>query len=334
MILKPIGITTTIPIEVLLTAGYSPVDLNNLFITSDNYLEYIEIAERRGFSKSLCAWIKGLYGVCKKNSINEIVALEEGDCSNTGVLNEILESENIKTIPFRYPSTHKKQDLKREIDLLMERVGVKLEDVEKIRITLNRVRDLVKKIDRLTYKDFKVSGFENHLYHVSCSDFNGDYIKYEKDLLEKISDFESRESKEPIIKIGYIGVPPMTGDIYEYVEECGAGIIYNEVQREFSFPRGSKAETIYDQYLDYTYVYSTKFRIEEIQKQINERNLDAIIHYTQAFCHKALEDILIKKSIDIPILNIEGDKQNHLDARTKLRVEAFIDMLKDRKEMI
>jgi hypothetical protein len=30
-----IGITATVPVEVILAAGFKPVDLNNLFITSD-----------------------------------------------------------------------------------------------------------------------------------------------------------------------------------------------------------------------------------------------------------------------------------------------------------
>jgi len=32
--MKTIGITTTVPIEILMAAGYKPVDLNNLFIGS------------------------------------------------------------------------------------------------------------------------------------------------------------------------------------------------------------------------------------------------------------------------------------------------------------
>lgn len=333
MTLKPIGITTTVPIEILLTAGYRAVDLNNLFITSKNYLEYIELAERRGFPKSLCAWIKGLYGVCKKNGIKTIVALEEGDCSNTAVLNQILESDDIKTIAFRYPTSHNRDDLKREIDCFMTELDVDPVEVENRRLELNSVRTLVKEIDLLSYREFKVTGFENHLYQVSCSDFNGDYKKYETELKETIKEIRLRESLEPRIKIGYLGVPPMTGDIYDYIEELGARVIYNEVQREFAFPRANCAKNIYDQYHDYTYVYSTEFRLKEIKRQIELRELDAVIHYTQAFCHKALEDILIKRALDIPVLNIEGDKQNLLDARTKLRIEAFIDMLIDKKEM-
>jgi len=70
----------------------------------------------------------------------------------------------------------------------------------------------------------------------------------------------------------------------------------------------------------------------ELKNQIKERKLDGIIHYTQAFCYRAVEDIILKEKLDIPILNIEGDKLNTLDARTKLRLEAFLDMLVDLKE--
>ena len=124
----------------------------------------------------------------------------------------------------------------------------------------------------------------------------------------------------------------MTGDIYAFVENFNATFVYNEVQREFAFPRADKATNIYDQYYDYTYPYDTEFRIIELKNQINERKLDGIIHYTQAFCYRAVEDIVLKQKLDIPILNIEGDKLNTLDARTKLRIEAFLDMLLDLKE--
>ena len=40
--MKKIGLTTTVPIEVLLAAGYTPIDLNNLFITSEDYSRYLE----------------------------------------------------------------------------------------------------------------------------------------------------------------------------------------------------------------------------------------------------------------------------------------------------
>lgn len=143
------------------------------------------------------------------------------------------------------------------------------------------------------------------------------------------------KKREPInkkLRLGYIGVPPMTGDIYEFSEKLNSHFVYNEVQREFAFPRGIEAANIFEQYYNYTYPYDNEFRIKELKKQIEKRKIDAIIHYTQAFCHRAVEDIVLKEELNIPMLNIEGDKLNTLDARTKLRLEAFLDMLLDLKQ--
>ncbi|AOR23702.1 2-hydroxyacyl-CoA dehydratase family protein [Clostridium taeniosporum] len=331
--MKKIGLTTTVPVEVLIAAGYTPIDLNNLFITSSDYLKYIDIAERDGFPKSLCAWIKGIYGACIENDIKEIVGVMEGDCSNTKSLIEVLQLKGIKVYPFSFPHSHKREDVENEIRKFIDIFNVSIEEVENSRKRLNEIRTLSKEIDELTYIHNKATGFENHLYQVSLSDFNGDLNTFEKDLKKIIYDIKKRKPTDKKLRLGYIGVPPMTGDIYEFVEDLNAHFVYNEVQREFAFPRADKAASIFDQYYDYTYPYNTEFRIKELKKQIKNRNLDGIIHYTQAFCHRAVEDIVLKKQLDIPILNIEGDKLNTLDARTKLRLEAFLDMLLDLKEI-
>ncbi|MCY6353792.1 2-hydroxyacyl-CoA dehydratase family protein [Clostridium sp. ZS2-4] len=330
--MKKIGLTTTVPVEVLLAAGYTPIDLNNLFITSEDYSKYIDIAERDGFPKSLCAWIKGIYGACIENDIKEIVGVMEGDCSNTKALIEVLELRGVKVYPFSFPHSHKKEDVHKEIDKFMQSFNVSIEEVEKVRNRLNKIRELAKEIDELTYISSKASGFENHLYQVSLSDLNGNMDIFEEEIKKVISKIKERKPNNKKLRLGYIGVPPMTGDIYEFVENFNAHFVYNEVQREFAFPRADKAVDIYQQYYDYTYPYDTNFRIKELKKQISERKLDGIIHYTQAFCYRAVEDIVLKQQLDIPILNIEGDKLNTLDARTKLRIEAFLDMLSDLKE--
>lgn len=330
--MKKIGLTTTVPAEVLIAAGYTPVDLNNLFITSTDYTKYIDIAERDGFPKSLCTWIKGIYGACLENDIKEIIGVVEGDCSNTKALIEVLQLKGIKVYPFSFPHSHKVEDVEDELNKFMDMFNVTIEKVEAVRKRLNEIRALAREIDELTYIHNKTSGFENHLYQVSLSDFNGDIDAFEADLKEVIYDMKNIKPVNRKLRLGYIGVPPMTGDIYEFVEQFDASFVYNEVQREFAFPRADKALNIYQQYYDYTYPYDTEFRIIELQKQIEERKLDGIIHYTQAFCYRAVEDIVLKEKLNIPILNIEGDKLNVLDARTKLRLEAFLDMLLDTKE--
>jgi benzoyl-CoA reductase/2-hydroxyglutaryl-CoA dehydratase subunit BcrC/BadD/HgdB len=330
-IMKKIGITTTVPIEVLIAAGYQPVDLNNVFVTSEDYAKYIEIAEREGFPKSSCAWIKGMYGVCVEEGIQEIIGVIEGDCSNTKALLEILSLHNIKIYPFSYPHSHKLKDVQREINQFMQTFGVTLEEVEQVRTQLKSVRNKAIKIDQLTVEN-KASGFENHLYQVSLSDCNGSITNYDQELEAVIEHIEHRSINHKKLRLGYIGVPPMTADIYNYVETLKAQFVYNEVQREFAFPRHEKASNIYEQYYDYTYPYNNEYRLKELKKQISERQIDALIHYTQAFCHRAIEDIFLKSQLDLPILHIEGDKLNTLDARTKLRIEAFLDMLLDTKE--
>ncbi|BAQ13500.1 2-hydroxyglutaryl-CoA dehydratase [Clostridium botulinum B2 128] len=330
--MKKIGLTTTVPVEVIVAAGYTPVDLNNMFITSENYLKYIDIAERDGFPKSLCAWIKGIYGACLENNIKEIVGVMEGDCSNTKALIEVFKLRGIKIYPFSFPHSHSLKDVEIEIRKFMDIFNVNEDKVEQVRKILNRVRKLAKKIDEMTYIDNKVNGFENHLYQVSLSDFNGNIDEFEEHLKKVIEGMEKREPINKKLRLGYIGVPPMIGDIYEFSEKLNAHFVYNEVQREFAFPRGIEAANIFEQYYNYTYPYDNEFRIKELKKQIEKRKIDAIIHYTQAFCHRAVEDIVLKEELNIPMLNIEGDKLNTLDARTKLRLEAFLDMLLDLKQ--
>jgi benzoyl-CoA reductase/2-hydroxyglutaryl-CoA dehydratase subunit BcrC/BadD/HgdB len=328
--MKVIGITTTVPIEVLIAAGYKVIDLNNLFITSKDYLKYIDIAEKDGFPKSMCAWIKGIYGACIENNIKEIVGVVEGDCSNTKSLVEVLKSFGVKIYPFAYPVNHALEDVKKCIDEFLKTFNVSLEEAEKVRQKLNKGRYLGRRIDDLTVQ-FKATGFENHLYQVSLSDFNGNADEFISILGEKVLEIEKRKPDTKRIKLAYIGVPPITGDLYDFVEKFDAKIIYNEVQREFAFPRFDVVSDLYEQYYYYTYPYNLEFRLQEIKKQIKEREIDGVIHYTQAFCYRAIDDIVIKKELNIPVLTIEGDKINSLDARTKIRIEAFLDMLSDLK---
>jgi benzoyl-CoA reductase/2-hydroxyglutaryl-CoA dehydratase subunit BcrC/BadD/HgdB len=330
--LKKIGITTTVPIEILISKGYAPVDLNNLFINDENYFKYIDLAEKDGFPKNTCAFIKGIYGVCIEKGIREVVGVFEGDCSNTKALLEVLKLKGIDVYPFSYPVSHCLEDVRLEIKKFMDLFEVSLEEVQATRLRLGEIRNMAKKIDSLTWVDGKATGFENHLYQVSMSDFGGDWILFRNDIESAITEIEKREARKFPIRLGFIGVPPMTGDLFNFVEKFGAEFVYNEVQREFAFPRWDKSKDIFEQYFDYTYPYDIGFRLSEIESQIELRKIDAVVHYTQAFCYRAIEDIIIRKKLSVPVLTLEGDKLNILDARSKLRIEAFLDMLLDTKE--
>jgi benzoyl-CoA reductase/2-hydroxyglutaryl-CoA dehydratase subunit BcrC/BadD/HgdB len=330
--MKRIGLTTTIPIEVITAAGYQPIDLNNILVTDSSYLKYIDIAEQNGFPQNLCAWIKGIYGICVTHNITEIVGVVEGDCSNTKSLLSVLRTKNITVYPFSFPHNHTLEEVTASIKAFMKIFSVSYEEVLLQQQKLAHMRKLAKEIDELTYKYNKATGFENHLYQVSCSDLGGNLHSFEKSLQDAVTTISARNPLKKALRIGVIGVPAITTDLFEYIESFNSQIVYNEVPHEFSFPRTSEDTSIYKQYYNYTYPYDIEFRVSQIIKEISVRQIDALIHYTQAFCYRAIEDIVIRDKIDIPILSIEGDKSTKLDPRTKLRIEAFMDMLIDIKE--
>ncbi len=164
--MKKIGITTTVPTEMLLAAGYQPVDLNNVFITDPNPERMVNIAERDGFPLNCCSWIKGIYGVCMDYGIDTILCVTTGDCSNTIMLMEVLKLKDLKVIPFAYPDRPSPRRMRYTLEALAETLGTTLEAANRVRNELKRCRRLALKLDQLTWKDGLVSGFENHLWLV------------------------------------------------------------------------------------------------------------------------------------------------------------------------
>lgn len=322
-----IGITTTVPVEVVFAAGLTPVDLNNIFITHENPHGLLEDAELAGYPRNLCAWIKGIYTTVVRNSeINRVIAVTQGDCSNTHALMETLQLEGVEIIPFAYPFDRDKDLLNLQIKKLTQALGTDETRVREWKNTLDRVRALVWQIDELTWQTNKVSGFDNHLWQVSCSDFNGDPVKFGKEAGEFLAGLSQAPDIEAGVRLGYIGVPPIMTDLYNYLESKGARVVYNEVQRQFTMPFDT--EDIVEQYSLYTYPYDIFWRIEDISREIERRSIHGIIHYAQSFCFRQIQDLIIRRKLNVPVLTIEGDRPIHIDARTKMRIDAFVEMLK------
>jgi len=336
-----IGLTTTVPVEVIYAAGEVPVDLNNIFISSSEAMRWVENAELQGFPRNVCGWIKGLYTTALQSNIKRIIAVTQGDCSNTHALMETWEMQGIEIIPFAFPYDRDPDMLRLQISKLIETLGTTWEAVEAEKEHLDRVRALAWEIDRLTWQENKVHGFENHLYLVSCSDFNGNPDKFAAELEEFLRQVREREPlnaacpqagaggghRRREIRLAYIGVPPIVPQLYDFLEEHGARVVFNEVQRQFSMP--FPAADIIEQYRLYTYPYQVFGRIEDIAAQAQLRQIDGIIHYTQSFCYRQIEDLIIRRRLNYPILTLEGENPSGLDARSKMRLEAFLEMLKD-----
>jgi len=323
------GFTTTIPLEVLVAANRTPVDLNNIFITSDRSHQMLEEAELAGFPRNVCGWIKGIYGAVVTSGIREMVAVTEGDCSYTKALMEVLSLEGVNSVPFAYPHDRDASTLRHEIEKLMGHFGVEWPAVIAAKVRLDGIRRKVREIDRLTWEDNLVTGGENHYFQVCTSDMNGDPDRFEAEVDGLLRTAASRESRKERLRLAYIGVPPIFDDIYPFLESHGARVVFNETQRQFAMPYG--ITDLVEQYRAYTYPYDIFHRLADILLEVERRRVDAVIHYVQSFCFRQIEDMIVRKKLNVPVLTLEGDKPSPLDARSKIRIEGFLEMLGDRQ---
>jgi benzoyl-CoA reductase/2-hydroxyglutaryl-CoA dehydratase subunit BcrC/BadD/HgdB len=320
-----IGITTTIPVEIVYAAGHVPVDLNNIFIGSDDPQELVRRAEYEGYPRNICGWIKGIYSTVIENGIKTIIAAVEGDCSQTQAMMETLTMRGIEVIPFAFPYGRDRDMLSLQLRKLAERLGAEWSSVVEWKLRLDAIRELIQEVDDLTWRDGKVTGFENHSWQISASDFWGDPDRFEREIDVFLTEARAREPRTKGVRIGYAGIPPIFTDFYQFLEEKRAQVVFNEVQRQFAMPYDSG--DIVEQYALYTYPYDVFGRIEDISREIEQRNIKGLIHYTQSFCFRQIQDLIIRKHIHIPILTLEGESPGPLDARTRVRIESFLEML-------
>lgn len=350
-----VGITTTIPVEAVFAAGMRPLDLNNVFVSHPDRQRFLDIALEEGFPQNACAWTKGIFGVVAANGGPEkVVGVVRGDCSGTEVLLEALEARGVAVIPFSYPYPPSAPDLEREIGRLCASLGCSIEGAERWRERLAGVRAGLESIDRLCWSGNTVTGFENHLWLVSSSDFAGEPDRFSEELESFRVEAEGREpldARQGIpyareVRLGYLGVPPINTDIFPLAEEAGGRFVFHEVQRQFSMPPGpppargeagacpagpavreGSAQGLVRQYLAYTYPYSVAGRAEDINRETRRRALDGLVHYVQSFCHRNLEDVVFSRRLIAPVLTIECDCPGELGAGARSRLENFIQVL-------
>ena len=323
-----VGLTTTIPVEVVLAAGLTPVDLNNLFIADPLALARVSQAEAAGFPRTLCAWIKGIYAALLAHpEIQAVIAACQGDCSNTQALGEILATEGIEVIHFKFPYPRDREQLAREISALTARLGADPEAVARVQARLTPLRRQLRRLDRLTWETGQVHGQENFQWLISSSDFASDLTAYEQRLTAFLQEAEQRPvAANGRVRLGFAGIPPILTDLWPYLEELGAAVVYHEFPRQFSMPYESP--DLVEQYLRYTYPYDIGGRLADLKEAVATRRLDGLVHYTQSFCFRQMFDQFLRDHLDVPLLTIEGDRPTRLDSRTRMRLEAFVDVLR------
>ncbi len=327
---RAVGITTTIPVEVVLAAGLVPVDANNAFVTAHDPAALVAEAEGAGFPRTCCCWTKGIYGAVRRFGIRRIIGVTQGDCSNTHALMEILRFEGVECIPFEFPYQPDPARMEQSLRALAGELGAEVGEAERWRRRLAAPREKAAQIDALTWQEGRVSGRENHLWLVSTSDFSGDPDRYEQEAERFLSRAGAREPIPHQIRLGYVGVPPIVPELYDYLEAMGALVVYNETQRQFAMPQ--QAASLAEQYSRYTYPYGIFGRVKDICRECERRRVDGIIHYVQSFCFRRIEDRILRHATPLPVLTVECDRPGTLSGQLKTRLEAFVQMVEARKQ--
>jgi benzoyl-CoA reductase/2-hydroxyglutaryl-CoA dehydratase subunit BcrC/BadD/HgdB len=322
------GITSTIPLEIPLAAGATVLDLNNRFVASAQAGALVRRAETDGYPRTCCAWIRGLYGLIRELPVKRVIFVTGGDCSNTHAMMETLLPGLEEAKTFNYPLEHDPSALHHELERFARAFGVDLGRAEQIARDLQPIRNDLRLLDQLTYETGQVSGGENHQWLVSASDFQGDVPLFGRRLAEFLDEVRRRTPRRRGLRLGLIGVPPIMTDLHACLEETGAWIVLNEIPRQFALYE--PADDLTTRYSRYTYPYGAGRRIEDLKIQAEARNIDAFIHYTQAFCHRQIHDILMRQELGRPILTLEGEAPGPCDARTRLRLESFLEILQER----
>lgn len=332
--MSQVGITTTIPVEVVYASGLKPVDLNNMFMEHPDRQCLLDLALRDGFPQNACAWTKGIYGaVVDSGLVKKVIGVVRGDCSGGEILLETFDAMDIDVIPFSYPYPPSRRDLQEEIEKLCGRLGTSLQEAELQKRRLDKIRRSLRELDAMCWKDNKVRGMEDHFWLVGSSDFWGDPEYFYEKLLGFLEEARSRVSLDgrkglPYsreIRLGFVGVPPIAPEMFNLVEEMGARFVYHETQRQFSMPE--PADNLVDMYMNYTYPYTLHGRSLDINRECNLRDVDGLVHYVQSFCHRNLENVIFNKTLTRPVLTVECDGPGSISATTRARLENFVQVL-------
>ena len=83
-----------------------------------------------------------------------------------------------------------------------------------------------------------------------------------------------------------------------------------------------------EQFCRYTYPYDLRHRLADLRAEFPRRRVHGAINYVQSFCHRQIEDIVLRETLPAPVLALEGDRPGPLGGQAQTRLEAFLEMLR------
>lgn len=305
-----IGITALVPPELIFACGGEPFDVNNVIPASQKYPK-----------NKLCAWTAIWQEMLVKREIkvDYLVVVAGGDCHNALVDGQKAAMSGIPTHFFFYPFDGDDRYLESQLNNLCGFLG-DIKYPEKFK-EIKKLKKTGQQVDKKRLGG-KISSSEAFRILVSFSDFLGDLNEFQKTIATV-----KENSIEMNNRIALIGVPPIYHDFHDVAQSLDLQIVFDELPYEFVRHTGTDIKEIARDYCDYTFARPLDFRIEFLQKELEKRKVDGVIHYTQFACHHMLEDEVLRQKLDYPMLTIQGDLPGKTPEQLKLRLEAFQEVL-------
>lgn len=304
------GITALVPPEIIYACLWQPVDVNNRVPDS-----------QMSPGSKLCAWTAIWRDMILKGGleIDCLVVVAGGDCHNALVDGQKVAMSGKSTHYFFYPFDRDPEYLESQLYDLSEFLGG-IQEPAMYRC-VGDIKQKGKELDRLRVKD-RVRASDVFPALISFSDLQGDPAAFQT-CLDRIPDTRV----EYLSRVALIGVPPIYPDFHEVAEKLGLHIVYDELPYEFIRLGGRDLRSLARSYRDYSFSGPIEARIEIIKRELETRNVDGVIHYTQFACHHTLEDEIFRQYLDYPLLTVQGDLPRPTPEQLILRLEAFSEML-------
>jgi benzoyl-CoA reductase/2-hydroxyglutaryl-CoA dehydratase subunit BcrC/BadD/HgdB len=265
-----------------------------------------------------------------KIDIEKLAVVAGGDCHNALVDGEKVDLGGTPTHYFFYPFEDDVDYLRSQLIGLEEFLGG-----IKDKSTFNRVRevkDLGLALDKKR-TEAKIPTSSAFKMLVSFSDFQGDITQFRSKVMRLLEDSmveRDPEDEGNAPRVALLGVPPIYPDFHEVASSLKLHIVFDELPFEFVRLTGSSIEELAKNYRNYTFARDIGFRLEFLEKELEPRRVDGIVHYTQFACHHVLEDDILREKLDYPILTVQGDLPRRTPEQVKLRLEAFSESLSRR----
>jgi benzoyl-CoA reductase/2-hydroxyglutaryl-CoA dehydratase subunit BcrC/BadD/HgdB len=134
--------------------------------------------------------------------------------------------------------------------------------------------------------------------------------------------------------------PYYPNEIISYLETQGASVVFNEATHVYWEPLDPDKpfESLADKVLSIPNGGPLERRAELALKLAGKYNVDGVIHFSHWGCRQScggehvIRDLMRKKNIPMLILDGDGtDSRNYSREQTRLRLEAFLEMLEEKK---